>query len=219
MSTTLLFTDVEGSTRLLHELGDGYAAVLAEHRRVLREAFGAHGGAEVDTQGDAFFFTFAEPGEAVAAALAAQAALAGGPVRVRMGLHTGEPTRTEEGWVGTDVHLGARVAAAGHGGQVLLTRASRDLLDGETVRDLGEHRVKDFDAPVWIYQLGDDAFPPLKTNRPRLGGEIPRALRGGVGSRRGARVRARPRRGSEARPGRGDRKGAGGKKQGSGAVW
>jgi predicted ATPase len=163
VSTTLLFTDIEGSTRLLHELGDGYASVLAEHRRVLREAFGAHGGAEVDTQGDAFFFTFAEPGQAVAAALAAQRALGAGPVRVRMGVHTGEPTRTEEGWVGTDVHLGARVAAAGHGGQVLLTRASRDLLDGATVRDLGEHRVKDFDAPVWIYQLGDDAFPPLKT--------------------------------------------------------
>ena len=137
--------------------------MLAEHRAVLREAFGAHGGAEVDTQGDAFFFTFAQPGHSVAAALAAQAALADGPVRVRMGVHTGEPTRTDEGWVGVDVHLGARVAAAGHGGQVLLTKATRDLLAGEAVRDLGEHRVKDFDHPVWIYQLGDEPFPPLKT--------------------------------------------------------
>jgi predicted ATPase len=148
---------------LLHELGDGYAEVLAEHRRLLRNAFHAHGGSEVDTQGDAFFFTFGDPREAAAAAAEAQEALAGGPVRVRMGLHTGEPTRTDEGWVGVDVHLGARIAAAAHGGQVVASKATRDLLDGWDVRDLGEHRVKDFDEPVWIFQLGDEPFPPLKT--------------------------------------------------------
>lgn len=160
---TVLFTDIEGSTRLLHELGDAYVAALAEHRRALREAFARHGGVEVDTQGDAFFYAFADARAAAAAAQAAQRALAGGSVRVRMGLHTGTPTRTAEGYVGLDVHLGARIAAAGHGGQVLLSRATRELLDGVTVRDLGEHRVKDFAEPVWLFQLGDDAFPPLKT--------------------------------------------------------
>jgi predicted ATPase len=189
--TTLLFTDAEGSTRLLHELGDGYPAVLAEHRRVLREAFGVRGGAEADTQGDAFFFTFDDARQAVAAANEAQAALSGGPVRVRMGLHTGEPTRTEEGWVGIDVHLGARVAAAGHGGQVLLTKATRDLVDSVPVRDLGEHRVKDFDEAVWIFQLGDEAFPPLRTISNT---NLPRPASSFVGRERevdevGARVR------------------------------
>ena len=130
---------------------------------MLREAFGAHGGVEVDTQGDAFFFAFPSAATLGGGRAAAQAALAGGPVRVRMGLHTGEPSRTDEGYFGVDVHLGARVAAAGHGGQVVLSKATRDLLDGEAVRDLGEHRVKDFDEPVWIYQLGDELFPPLKT--------------------------------------------------------
>src|SRR5712691_6839122 len=116
-TVTLLFTDVEGSTRLLHELGDAYADLLAEHRRVLREAFARHGGVEVDTQGDAFFVAFASAREAVAAAAAGQAALSG-PVRVRIGLHTGEAQVTEEGHVGLDVHRAARIAAAGHGGQV-----------------------------------------------------------------------------------------------------
>src|SRR5439155_8720649 len=157
MTTTLLFTDIEGSTRLLRDLGDEYAGALAEHRRIVREAFAAHGGREIDTQGDAFFYAFEAPVQAVAAAEAAQAALAGGPIRVRMGVHTAEPTRTEEGYVGIDVHLGARIAAAGHGGQVLLSKATRDLID-DAVRDLGEHRVKDFDEPVWIYQPGDEAF-------------------------------------------------------------
>ncbi len=132
------------------------------HRRLVREAFDAHGGVEVDTQGDAFLYAFSSAPSAVAAAASAQAALAEGPIRVRMGLHTGTPTRTEDGYFGLDVHLGARVAAAGHGGQVLLTTATRDAIDGE-VRDLGEHRVKDFDEPVWIYQLGGESFPPLKT--------------------------------------------------------
>jgi len=163
-TVTFLFTDIEGSTRLLQELGpDEYAAVLTEHRRVVRDAFGVQGGVEVDTQGDAFFYVFSEPSAAAAGALSAQDVLAGGPVRVRMGLHTGVPTRTGEGYVGEDVHLGARVAAAAHGGQVLLSRATRDLLDDDGLLDLGEHRLKDFDRPIWIYQLGTGSFPPLKT--------------------------------------------------------
>jgi predicted ATPase/class 3 adenylate cyclase len=164
-TVTLLFTDIEGSTKLLQEMGpDGYAQALAEHRRVLREAFARHGGVEVDTQGDAFFVAFAEAGEAVAAAAWAQEALASGAIRVRMGLHTGNPHLTGEGYVGEVVHKGARIAASSHGGQVLLSRETRELV-GETLSltDLGEHRVKDFAQPVWIFQLGDERFPPLKT--------------------------------------------------------
>ena len=163
-TVTFLFTDVEGSTRLLRELGPAYGAALAEHSRLIRAAAEANGGVEVDTQGDAFFFAFPSPSAAVAAAADAQQALAEGALRVRMGLHTGEPELTSEGYVGLDVHLGARIASSAHGGQIVLSRATHGGLDREAlVRDLGEHRVKDFDAPVWIYQLGDDEFPPLKT--------------------------------------------------------
>ena len=144
-TVTFLFTDIEGSTRLLHDLGDRYAAALAEHRRVLRGAFARHEGVEVDTQGDAFFVAFARASDAVAAAAEAQAALAEGPIRVRMGLHTGTPLITPEGYVGADVHRAARIAAAGHGGQVLLSRTTRDLVDVEA-RDLGDHRLKDLSA-------------------------------------------------------------------------
>ena len=163
---TLLFTDVEGSTRLLHELGDLYADALHEHRRLLRASFQAHDGVEVDTQGDAFFVAFARPSDAVAASVDAQRALAGGPIQVRMGLHTGEPRLTEEGYVGLDVHKGARIAAVGHGGQVLLSQTTRALVDAD-VRDLGVHRLKDLSAPERIYQLEIDGlpgdFPLLKT--------------------------------------------------------
>ena len=160
---TFLFTDVEGSTRLLHELGaEAYAEALAEHRRVLRVVFAAEGGVEVDTQGDAFFYVFADARAAVAAAAAANVALEPGLIRIRMGLHTGEGLLTGEGYVGEDVHLGARIAAAGHGGQVLVSAATRALLDGG-VTDLGEHRLKDFAGPVAIFQLGEARFPPLKT--------------------------------------------------------
>jgi predicted ATPase len=164
-TVTFLFTDVEGSTKLLHDLGaEAYAQALTEHRRVLRDAFARYGGIEVDTQGDAFFVAFEGATEAIAASKAVQAALTEGPMRVRMGLHAGRPHLTAEGYIGPDVHLGARVAAAGHGGQVLLTRATRDLLDSTIeVSDLGEHRVKDFAEPVWIFQLGSQRFPPLKT--------------------------------------------------------
>jgi predicted ATPase/class 3 adenylate cyclase len=163
-TVTFLFTDIEGSTQLLQELGDGYAEALAEHRRLLREAFSRHGGVEVDTQGDAFFVAFARARDALVAARDAQQALNEGPVRVRMGLHTGEPVVTDEGYVGIDVHRGARIAAAGHGGQVLVSQTTRDLLAGEVeLRDLGAHGLKDFAEPVWIFQLGSERFPPLKT--------------------------------------------------------
>jgi predicted ATPase len=161
-TVTFLFTDIEGSTRLLHELGDAYADVLAEHRRVLRDAFARHGGVEVDTQGDAFFVAFARASDALAAAREAQAAL-NGPVRVRIGIHTGEPVVTDEGYVGIDVHRAARIAAAGHGGQVLVSQATRDLVGTDSLRDLGDHRLKDLTAPERIYQLGDGHFPPPKT--------------------------------------------------------
>ncbi len=162
-TVTFLFTDIEASTRLLHELGaDTYAEALTEHRRVLRAAFEARGGVEVDTQGDAFFVAFSSARDAVAAAQAAQRALASGPIRVRMGLHTGTPKLVQEGYVGADVHLGARIAAAGHGGQVLLSKATREFVD-EKVFDLGEHQLKDFADPVWLFQVGSERFPPLQT--------------------------------------------------------
>lgn len=162
-TVTLLFTDVEGSTELLHELGpDAYADALAEHRRRLRGAFSAHGGVEVDTQGDAFFYAFADAREAVAAASDAHAALDGGPVLVRTGIHTGTPKLGGEGYVGADVHLAARIAAAGHGGQILLSQATYGLVGG-AMSSLGEHRLKDFDQPVRIYQLGSEHFAPLRT--------------------------------------------------------
>jgi hypothetical protein len=160
---TLLLTDIEGSTRLLNELGaEAYDEALAEHRRMLREAFGRRGGVEVDTQGDAFFYAFPSAPEALAAAGEGQEALSVGPIHVRMGLHTGSPQVGREGYVGEDVHLAARIAAAGHGGQVLVSQATRTLVDCQ-LADLGEHRLKDFSQPVWIFQLGRERFPPLKT--------------------------------------------------------
>jgi len=163
-TVTLLFTDIEGSTRLLHELGNGYAAVLAEHRRILRDAFGRHGGIEVDTQGDAFFYAFARADEAVAAAADAQDALAAGPVRVRIGIHTGDPLATDEGYVGIDVHRAARIMSAGHGGQVVVSDETHALIDnGLALSDLGLHRLKDLTQPQRLWQLGTADFPPLKT--------------------------------------------------------
>jgi predicted ATPase/class 3 adenylate cyclase len=161
---TFLFTDIEGSTQVLHELGDSYGEVLVEHRRLLREAFSRHGGVEVDTQGDALFVAFTRASDAANAALDGQRALAGGPVRVRMGAHTGEPVVTAEGYVGMDVHRGARVMSAGHGGQILLSQTTRDLLEGAfPLLDLGEHRLKDLTAPQRLYQLGGGDFPPPRT--------------------------------------------------------
>ncbi|MGH2671344.1 MAG: ATP-binding protein [Actinomycetota bacterium] len=165
-TVTLVFTDIEGSTKLLHELGaESYAEALSEHRRQLRDAFSRHGGVEVDTQGDAFFYAFADAREAVTAADEGSEALRAGPIHVRIGIHTGAPHLTDEGYIGEVVHLGARIGAAGHGGQVLLsdeTRRSAGLGD-EALLDLGEHRLKDFEDPVPILQLGAERFPPLKT--------------------------------------------------------
>ncbi|MDQ3379812.1 MAG: adenylate/guanylate cyclase domain-containing protein [Actinomycetota bacterium] len=163
-TVTFLFTDIEGSTRLLHDLGpDEYADALAEHRRVLREAFASHEGVEIDTQGDAFFVAFPTAPAAAAAARAANAALASGPVRVRMGLHTGAATVAHEGYVGVDVHRGARVAALAHGGQIVVSHATAALLDGHPLVDLGLHRLKDFDQAARLSQLGSGEFPPLRT--------------------------------------------------------
>jgi predicted ATPase/class 3 adenylate cyclase len=162
-TVTFLFTDIEGSTRLLRDLGDAYADAVAEHRRVLRDVVAGFDGVEVDTQGDAFFFAFARARDGVAAAAAAQEALVDGQVRVRMGLHTGEPLLTEEGYVGIDVHRAARIAAVGQGGQILVSQSTRDLVPDVRLRDLGTHRLKDLGAPERIYQVGDEAFPPLRT--------------------------------------------------------
>jgi predicted ATPase/class 3 adenylate cyclase len=177
-TVTLLFTDMEGSTRLLHLLGKRYAAVLAECRNLMRAAFQQHHGHEVDTQGDAFFVAFARATDPVSAAVTAQRALAGHPwpdqvpVRVRMGLHTGEPDLAPEGYVGLCVHHAARIMSAGHGGQVLLSHVTCDLVEhdlpeGVSLRDLGAHRLKDLRHPHHLFQLviaGLAAdFPPLKT--------------------------------------------------------
>jgi class 3 adenylate cyclase len=163
-TVTLLFTDIEGSTRLLHELGpERYAEALAEHRRVLRDAFAAQGGVEIDTQGDAFFVAFPTAEGAAAAALAASEALSTGLISVRTGLHTGTPTVTGEGYVGVDVHRGARVGALAHGGQIVVSPTTAALLDGYPLRDLGPHRLKDFDGAIRLSQLGEREFPPLQS--------------------------------------------------------
>jgi predicted ATPase len=159
-TVTFLFTDIEGSTKLLHELGDKYAEALAAHRRVLRDAFARHRGVEVDTEGDAFFAVFERAADALAAAEQAQRALS---LPVRMGIHTGEPQLTPEGYVGMDVHRAARICSAAHGGQVVVSAAARSMLDGADLRELGEHRLKDFDDPVALFQLGSARFPPLRT--------------------------------------------------------
>ncbi|HXV03210.1 MAG TPA: adenylate/guanylate cyclase domain-containing protein, partial [Gaiellaceae bacterium] len=163
-TVTFLFTDIEGSTRLLEELGERYSDVLGEHNRLLREAFERHDGVEIATQGDSFVVAFTGAGDAVAAAAEAQRALAATPVRVRMGLHTGEPELTDEGYVGLDVHRAARIGAAAHGGQVVVSETTRSLLDGEfELRDLGEHRLKDLGFPIRLFQLGRAEFPPLRS--------------------------------------------------------
>jgi class 3 adenylate cyclase len=169
-TVTFLFSDVEGSTRLLTRLGGGYADVLAEHQRLLRAAFEAHGGHEVHTEGDAFFVAFARASEAVAAAVSAQRTLAsrrwpeGVEVRVRMGLHTGEAEVRIDDYVGLDVHRAARICSAGHGGQVLVSSTTRELVADElpadvALRDLGEHRLKDLDRPEHLFQLVVGGLP------------------------------------------------------------
>jgi predicted ATPase len=163
-TVTFLFTDVEGSTKLLHSLGaEAYAEALAEHRRAIRAACAAEGGVEVDTQGDAFFFAFPTAPGALMAAAALTESLSPGPISVRVGLHTGTPLVTEEGYVGEDVHRAARIAAVGHGGQVLVASSTAALVQLDRLVDLGEHRFKDLAAPERVYQLGEQTFPPLKS--------------------------------------------------------
>ena len=178
-TVTFLFTDIEGSTRLLKQLGERYGDVLVEHERILRDAAERCEGREVDNQGDSFFFAFASAKSALAAAVIAQRELAehrwpdGAQVRVRMGLHTGEPAVGEERYVGLGVHKAARIGAAGHGGQVLLSNATRELVEDEvggvTVRGLGTYRLKDIDRPEPLFQLDIDGleteFPPLNAER------------------------------------------------------
>jgi predicted ATPase/class 3 adenylate cyclase len=168
-TVTFLFTDVEGSTKLLHRLGDAaYAEALAEHRRLLRAVFAKHDGVEVDTQGDAFFFAFPTASSALAASRGGLQALSSGPIAVRIGVHTGTPMVTDEGYVGEDVHRAARVAASGHGGQVLVSASTAALVDASAfaLRDLGEHRFKDLAHAERVYQLGEDAFPPIRSLSP-----------------------------------------------------
>src|SRR5262245_2769875 len=175
-TVTLLFTDIEDSTRLLQQLSDRYTDVLAQHDRLLRAAVDAHGGRVVDTQGDAFFVAFGRAADAVTAAVAAQRALAAprwpddAEPRVRMGLHTGEPASSGGRYVGLDVHRGARICAAGHGGQVLISDAvrvlaGRALPEGVGLRDLGEHRLKDLQQPEHIFQL---VIPDLQSEFPAI---------------------------------------------------
>jgi predicted ATPase/class 3 adenylate cyclase len=177
-TVTFLFTDIEGSTKLLQRLGPEYARVLGEHQALLRAAFAAHDGAEVDTQGDAFFVAFPSAPQAVAAAAEATHALAshswpeGATLRVRMGLHTGTPQLVGDHYVGLDVHRAARIAAAGHGGQALLSQTTGELVEqtlpaGITLRRLGLYRLKDLQQPELLFQLVVAGlpvdFPPLKT--------------------------------------------------------
>jgi YVTN family beta-propeller protein len=177
-TVTFLFTDIEGSTRLLESLGARYAEVLEQHQRIFRAVVEEAGGREIDTQGDAFFVAFSRAKDAAAAALAAQSGLQahewpeGARVRVRMGLHTAEPVVGEERYIGLGVHRAALICAAGHGGQVLLSGATQalvedDLPSGARLLDLGHHRLKDFDRTEHIFQLVGDGlptdFPALKT--------------------------------------------------------
>ena len=182
-TVTFLFTDIEGSTRLLRELRDAYAGLRADHHRLLRAAAAAHDGREVDTQGDAFFFVFARARDAVGAAAAAQRALAehpwppGAEVRVRMGVHTGEPIVGDEGYVGLDVVKAARICAAAHGGQVLLSQTTRALIlgdepEGVSLLDLGEHRLKDLEQRQPLFQLVLAGLP-ARFDRPRTLEEQP----------------------------------------------
>jgi class 3 adenylate cyclase len=171
-TVTFLFTDIEGSTDLVRELGAGYGRVRTEHRRILRDAFNAHGGQEIDTAGDGFFVVFERAGDAVAAAVAAQRALSDSRLRVRIGLHSAEPYLDEEGYVGVGVNRAARICAAGHGGQILLSNATAGIvedlgIEGVKLQDLGEHRLKDIETPQRLFQIVvadlEADFPTLKS--------------------------------------------------------
>ena len=163
-TVTFVFTDVEDSTELLKRLGDGYAELLSAHRRIVRDTFTASDGIEMDTQGDAFFYVFSRARDAVAAAVEAQRAHAaatwpdGATVRVRIGLHTGEPAIHEEGYVGLDVVRAARICTVGRGGQILLSETTRALLgsvlpEGVSVFPLGQRHLRGIDEPERVYEV------------------------------------------------------------------
>lgn len=191
-TVTFLFSDIEGSTRLLQSLGDRYGELLAKHHRVIREAAAGTGGTEIDAQGDAFFFSFPRARDAVSGALTAQQRLGTerwpgeAEVKVRMGLHTGEPTLGEEGYLGLDVVRGARIAGAAHGGQVLVSETTRALLPSELpggaeLIDLGDHALKDMDRPERLFQLVAPGlrsdFPPPRADRsPQQEDELARQI-------------------------------------------
>ncbi len=194
-TVTFLFTDIQGSTLLLRRLGERYATLLADHHRLLRGAFQEQGGMEVETLGDGLFFVFPTAKAALLAAISAQRAVFGhawpdgASVRVRMGLHTGEALSGETGYVGIDVHRAARISAAGHGGQILLSQTARDLVredlpEGVRLLDLGEHRLKDLANPRRLFQVVSDTlpsdFPPLKSLN-ALPNNLPRQLTSFVG--------------------------------------
>ena len=164
-TVTFLFTDIELSTQTMEAMGnDAYAEALDSHRRLLRDAFGAHDGHEVGTEGDSFFVAFGRAGDALAAALDGQRALDGHPLRVRMGLHTGEALVRENDYVGHDVHKAKRVSDAGHGGQILVSQATAELVrDTVDLLDLGPHRLKDLGEPQRLYQAGPGTFPRLRS--------------------------------------------------------
>jgi predicted ATPase/DNA-binding SARP family transcriptional activator len=194
-TVTLLFTDIEGSTRMAQRLGDRYAEMLATHHALVRAALHAHGGHEVDTAGDGFFAAFARARDAVLAAIDAQRALEtqvwgdGERLRVRVGIHTGEPQRDGRGFVGVDVHRAARICAAAWGGQILISQSTRDLIAGDlpahlTLVDLGERRLKDLSHQVQVYQVAaaglPATFPPIRSLDTQLG-NLPRQLTSFVG--------------------------------------
>ena len=162
-TVTFLFSDIEGSTRLLREIGsECYAMRLREHRELIREVIKAHRGVEFGTEGDAFFIAFARVSDALAAAEAIQAQLADTSISVRIGVHTGEPLVSDGDYVGLDVHKAARICSAANGGQALVSKATHDLAAVE-LRYLGEHRLKDLAAPEPLFQLGAGDFPPPRT--------------------------------------------------------
>jgi predicted ATPase/class 3 adenylate cyclase len=198
-TVTILFTDIEGSTRLLQQLGEDYATLIADHHQLLREACETHSGRVMGIEGDSFYVVFPGAVDAIHAVVQSQRALAahvwpsGVDLRVRMGLHTGEPQISALGYVGIDVHRAARIAAAGHGGQVLLSQTTYDLVAGElpegiSVLDLGEHRLKDLRQPKHLYQLVivglPSDFPPLKSLKVSSPNNLPIQLTSFIGRKK-----------------------------------
>ena len=221
---TFLFTDIEGSAAMSQRLGDGYAAVLADHHRLIRAGLAAHGGEEVVTQGDEFFAVFASPRACADAAVQMQRALvshgwpAGERVRARMGIHSGEASQTAAGLAGLEVHRAARIAAVAHGGQVVVSAAAAGLLRdalpaGVWLKDLGLHRLKDGGRPEQVFQLQAEglpaAFPPLRSlDNPKLRNNLPAQVSSFIGREAElAEVRAP---GGRVAAGHADRRGRGG---------